>query len=119
MTWVAGAALARSYIPFDCVSPVVHPDAADSWNELDGVWSVDQTGEPVGWRSVERDGGIRQLRLDDAELLASRGRVEDGQTDWWVSLYRDGEPVVDDHRVRVRADGDLAEALAAVLTAIK
>jgi hypothetical protein len=97
----------------------VHPDAADSWNELDGVWSVDQTGEPVGWRSVERDDGIRQLRLDDAELLASRGRVEDGQTDWWVSLYRDGQPVVDDHRVRVRADGDLAEALAAVLTAIK
>ena len=88
------------------MSSLAHPDAADSWNELDGVWSV------------ERDDGVWQLRLEDAELLVSRGRVEEDRTDWWVSLRRDGEPIVGDHRVRVRADSDLGEALAAVLTTI-
>ncbi|MFW5948881.1 MAG: hypothetical protein ACOCSD_04725 [Halolamina sp.] len=28
----------------------MHPDDANSWIELDGVWSVEQTGEPMGWR---------------------------------------------------------------------
>lgn len=108
-----------SDIPFDCVSPVVPPEAAYSWNELDGVWSVDPTGEPLGWRSVERDDVIWQLRLEGTELLVSRGRTAEEHADWWVSLHRGGESIVDDHRVRVCADGDLGEALAAVLTAIK
>lgn len=97
----------------------MHPDAANAWNELDGVWSVDGTGEPMGWRAVERDDDVWQLRLDDAELLASRGSTTASHTDWWVSLVRDGERVVDDHRVRVRADAELGEALAAVLTALR
>lgn len=97
----------------------MHPDAANSWNELDGVWSVEQTGEPVGWRAVERSESVWQLRFEDEELLASRGAERETHTDWWVSIVRDGERVVDDHRVRVDADGDLGEALAAVLTAVQ
>lgn len=97
----------------------MHPETASSWNELDGVWSVDGTGEPLGWRPVERSESVWQLRFDDAELLVSRGREGDGHTDWWVSLVQDGERVVDDHRVRVDADGELGEALAAVLTAVR
>lgn len=97
----------------------MHPEAADTWNELDGVWSVDQSGERLGRRSVERDDGIWQLRLADTGLLVSRGRTAEEHADWWVSLPRGGESIVDDHRVRVCADGDLGEALAAVLTAIK
>jgi len=118
-TLVAGGGSARTYIPFGRVSSPVRPEAATAWNELDGVWSVDQTGEPLGWRPVERSESVWQLRLDDDELLVSRGREGDGHTDWWVSLVQDGERVVDDHRVRVGADGELGEALAAVLTAVR
>ena len=97
----------------------MHPDAANSWNELDGVWSVDQTGEPVGWQSIARDDEVWQLRFENAELLVSRGRVDEKHSDWWVSLVRDGEQIVDDHRVRVQGDAELGEALAAVLTAMR
>lgn len=97
----------------------MNPDAATSWNELDGVWSVEQTGEPVGWQAVERTESVWQLRSGEGELLVSRGAAAESHTDWWVSLVRDGERVVDDHRVRVDADGELGEALAAVLTAVR
>lgn len=107
----------RNYIPVVYVSPDVTPDAT-SWNELDGVCSVDQTGAPMGWRSVERSDQVWQLRSGDEELLVSRGAVAEEYADWWVSVRRDGERVVDDHRVRVGADSELGEALAAVVTAV-
>lgn len=73
----------------------------------------------MGWRAVKGTESVWQLRFDGAELLVSRGAAAESHTDWWVSLVRDGERVVDDHRVRVGADGDLGEALAAVLTAVE
>lgn len=95
----------------------MNPEVAGSWNELEGVRSVEQTGEPVGWRSVERADGVWQLRSGELELVASRGAERgDAAEDWWLTIRRDGESVVDDHRVRVGADGELGEALAAVLT---
>ena len=97
----------------------MQPEAATSWNELDGVWSVEGTGEPVGWRPVARSEAVWQLRFGESELLVSRGSVTDRHADWWVSIVRDDEAVVDDHRVRVDADAELGQALAAVLTALK
>ncbi|MFW5939881.1 MAG: hypothetical protein ACOCSD_04720 [Halolamina sp.] len=49
----------------------------------------------------------------------SRGGSGGNHTDWWVSLVRDGERVVDDYRVRIRADAELGEVLAAELTAVE
>lgn len=98
----------------------MQPERASSWNGLEGVRSVDQTGEPMGWRSLERDEGVWQLRSGEEELFVSRGStIAGGREEWWLTVTRDGEPVVDDHRVRVGADGDLGEALAAVLTALE
>mgnify|MGYP006274215383 CR=1 FL=1 len=96
----------------------MNPQAATCWNELDGVHSVEQTGEPVGWRSVERAEGVWQLRSGERELVASRGRVGANVEDWWLTMQREGEAVVTDHQVRVGADSDLGEALAAVLTTV-
>lgn len=97
----------------------MQPDVAGSWNELDGVWSVEGTGEPMGWRSVERSESVWQLRSADAELLVSRGNAGETGTDWWLSMIRDGQPVVDGHRIRIGDDAELGEALAAVLTALR
>ena len=94
-------------------------EEASSWNGLVGVCSVDQIGEPMGWRSVERDDGGWQLRSGGRELFVSRGAVAGDQEDWWLTVVRDGEPVVVDHRVRVGADSELGEVLAAVLTALE
>lgn len=92
-------------------------EEASSWNGLEGVRSVDQTGEPMGWHPVERSDGVWQLRSEDGEMFVSRGAVAGDHEDWWLSIVRDGERVVDDHRVRVGTDSDLGGALAAVLTA--
>ena len=108
----------RRYIPVVCVTHPVTPDAS-SWNELDGMHSVDQTGEPMGWRSIARGEGVWQLRSGDEELVVSRGDAAAGHADWWVSVRRDGRAVVEDHRVRVAEESELGEALAAVLTAVK
>jgi len=105
-----------NYIRLGRVSANVNPEVAGCWNELEGVRSVEQTGEPVGWRSLERADGVWQLRSGELELVASRGREGADAEDWWVTIHRDGEDVVEDHRVRVGADSDLGEALAAVLT---
>jgi len=94
----------------------VNPEAAACWNELDGVRSVEQTGEPVGWRSIERDDGVWQLRSGELELVASRGTDRGDAEDWWLTIRRDGETLVTNHRVRVSNDSDLGEALAAVVT---
>lgn len=94
----------------------MNPEAATCWNELDGIHSVEQTGEPVGWRSVERVEGVWQLRSGEQELVASRGEAGENAEDWWLTIRRDGAVVVADHRVRVGADSVLGEALAAVLT---
>jgi hypothetical protein len=105
-----------NYIRLGRVSANVNPEVADCWNELEGVRSVEQTGEPLGWRSLERADGVWQLRSGESELVASRGREAGDAEDWWLTIRRDGEPVVEDHRVRVGGDSDLGEALAAVLT---
>lgn len=105
-----------TYIRLARVSANVNPETASCWNELDGVRSVEQTGEPVGWRSVERGEGVWQLRSGASELVVSRGRERASGEDWWLTLHENGEAVVEDHRVRVGADSDLGEALAAVLT---
>lgn len=107
---------APNYIRLARVSANVHPERAGCWNELEGIRSVAQTGEPVGWRSVERTDGVWQLRSGDAELVASRGSAGESAEDWWLTIRRNGEAIVEDHRVRVGADSDLGEALAAVLT---
>ena len=108
--------VAPNYIPFVPVSTNVNPEAATTWNELSGVCSVGQTGEPMGWRSVTREDGVWQLRSQASELVASRGTATDEAEDWWLTVRRDGEAVVEEHRVRVGADSELGEALAAVLT---
>lgn len=112
------SSLGPTYIPLGRVSANVNPEAATCWNELDGVRSVEQTGEPVGWRSVERADGVWQLRSGEFELVASRGRKQGDAEDWWLTMQRGGEVVVEDHRVRVAADSELGEALAAVLTTV-
>lgn len=94
-------------------------EEATSWNGLEGVCSVDQTGEPMGWRSVERGDGVWQLRSGEAELVVSRGAVASDHADWWLTLTRGGDDVVDDHRVRVGAESEVGEVLAAVLTALE
>lgn len=111
-----GPASPPTYIRLARVSANVHPETASCWNELDGVHSVEQTGEPVGWRSVERAESVWQLRSGESELVVSRGQERGDGEDWWLTMHENGETIVEDHRVCVAADSDLGEALAAVLT---
>lgn len=101
-----------------CVTHPLTPDVS-SWNELEGVHSVDRTGEPMGWRTVASGEGVWQLRPGDDELVVSRGDAAADHTDWWVSVRRDGSTVVEDHRVRVGDDNELGKSLATVLMAVK
>ena len=119
VTGARGAVPAPNYIPPHCVSTNVKPENAGCWNELSGVCSVEQTGEPMGWRPLERGEGVWQVRSGGLELVASKGSTRDGDEDWWVTVRRGNEAVVEDHRVRVGPESELGEALAAVVTTAK